>query len=192
MRRKSAKADLVQASGGERGRSAGLAMPMAESRNEGLFANRMRNRSYRCTGIDRKRWGFARGRDMIGALRRHETKRTLRCWSGRLPVARYWGGPMGHKAAEHKADPVWRRAHRHAKPDARHHRLDRERISDVDGQQAASRRRPNKLPQASHKNENSTDATRWRRLTNEPAPPSDTRTIRGTQLNIVSIQPKRY
>jgi hypothetical protein len=69
-----------------------------------------------------------------------------------MPVARRRSGSMGRNAAEDKADPVRRRAHRHAEPDARHRRLEGERISDVDGQQAASRLRPHKLPQASHQN----------------------------------------
>ena len=58
---------------------------------------------------------------------------------------------MGRNAAKDKADLVWRRAHRHAEPDARHRRLEGERISDVDGQQAASRLRSHKLPQVSSK-----------------------------------------
>lgn len=98
-----------------------------------------------------KRWSFARGRDMTGTLRGNETKRTSRRrgWL-MLVTAPCIGGLTGSKAAEDKAGLVGRRSYRHAKPDARHHRLDGKRIGDTDGQKATFRSRANKLLQPSH------------------------------------------
>jgi len=139
MRQDSAKAEQIQASGGESRRSSRLAMLMAELRNEYPVADRGRNRSNGYTDIARRRRGLARGRDVTGALCRYETKRTARRGGRRLPVGRRRDGLTGRKAKKDKAHAVWSRARRHAEPDARHRRLDDVRICDMDGKQAASR-----------------------------------------------------
>jgi hypothetical protein len=98
-----------------------------ELRGECPIANRVRNRSNQYGSMSEKRRSFARGRDMTGALRGNEAKRTLRCrgWLV-LVTAQRIGGLTGSKVAEDKADLVRCGAGWHSKPDARHHRLDGE------------------------------------------------------------------
>jgi hypothetical protein len=125
---------------------------MADSRDECRIADRVRNRGNQYGGAGGKRRTLACGRDMAGALRGNEAKRTLRCWRWLVLVAALRiGGLTGSRAAKDKAGLIRRRGCRHTKPDARHHRLDGERISHADGQKAAFRSRPKESPQASHR-----------------------------------------
>ena len=111
MSESSAEAKQVCASDGDRRRNARLSLPMAELRGEEPIANRLRNRGNQCSGVGGKRRCFARGRDMIGALRGHEAKRTLRrrVWLV-LVTARRIGGLTQSKAAKDKAGLIRRSA----------------------------------------------------------------------------------
>jgi hypothetical protein len=96
--------------------------------------------------MGRKRRRFTDGREVTGALRRDEAKRTLRGRTGLLWTTvrrRFIGSLMGSNATEDNS--IRRTAGGHTEPDARHHRLDGERISDENGQEAASRSQSNKL-----------------------------------------------
>ena len=162
MTKGSATAERVPASDGESRRSAGLAVPMAELRDECPIATGVRDRSDRQTAIGRKCRGFARGRNMAGALRGDEAKRTLRRRTGFLPVAIRRRRMGRSETADDKAGWSGRRKSRHAEPDARHHRLDGKRIGDVNGQQAASRSRSDELSQSFHQRHPSTGPPGWR------------------------------
>ena len=97
-------------------------MPMAELRDKRPIANRVRNCGNLHTGIGGKCRRFARCRNVTGALRGDEAKRTLRRRSGILPVAACapaYGARIGSKATDDKADLAGKHR-RHAEPDARH------------------------------------------------------------------------
>jgi hypothetical protein len=115
-------------------------MAVMELKDKRSSAKRVRNCGARQTGIDGKCWSSARGRNVTCALRSDEAKRTLRRGRRLLSAIvsdRRIGSEMGSKATEDKS--IRRSPCRHTEPDARHYRLDGERISDRNGQKTASR-----------------------------------------------------
>ena len=115
-------------------------MAMMELKDKRSSAERVRNYGARQTGIDGKCCSSARGRNVTCALRSDKAKRTLRCGNRLLSAIvphRLIGSEMRSEATEDKS--IRRSACRHTEPDARHYRLDGERISDRNGQKTASR-----------------------------------------------------
>jgi len=88
---------------------------------------------------------------VTGALCGDQAKWTLRAGSRLLSITvprRVIGCLMEGKTTEDKS--IRRSACRHTESNARHHRLDGERISEKDGQKATPQSQPNKSSQAFH------------------------------------------
>ncbi len=155
-------AERVRASDGESRRSAGLAMPMAELRDEYRLATRV-SRSQRSADRDRPEMPGHRPRsrhDRRFARQQSRTDIAARAGFCRSPGA--GAGWRGCNTADDKGGLVRGRGRRHAETDARHHRLEGKRIGDVNGQHAAAGSPSDELSQAFHPRQGSTDPMGWR------------------------------